>query len=63
MTFELLFKCIILGDSGKNILFTIENFSFSKSIYYLGVGKTCLMTQLKDKKFQSQHVPVSLDSY
>lgn len=48
--YSYLFKYIIIGDTGK----TKEFFVFFH-IFYLGVGKSCLLLQFIDKRFRQKH--------
>ena len=52
MSYAYLFKYIIIGDTGTNIKIHF----FSQLTYLLlGVGKSCLLLQFTDKRFQPVH--------
>ena len=48
MSYSYLFKYIIIGDTGKFFYFSIV-------LIHLGVGKSCLLLQFTDKRFQPVH--------
>lgn len=67
MSYAYLFKYIIIGDTGEqqqkksNVLLVcllkiirVYNF-FLLEFVYLGVGKSCLLLQFTDKRFQPVH--------
>ena len=51
MSYAYLFKYIIIGDTGIKAL----NISFASLHTFLGVGKSCLLLQFTDKRFQPVH--------
>lgn len=52
MSYSYLFKYIIIGDTGE----IEETFLFEPLfIFYSGVGKSCLLLQFTDKRFQPVH--------
>ena len=51
MSYAYLFKYIIIGDTGIKAL----NISFASLNTFLGVGKSCLLLQFTDKRFQPVH--------
>ena len=48
MSYSYLFKYIIIGDTGKIVF-------LQKIVLFLGVGKSCLLLQFTDKRFQPVH--------
>ena len=52
MSYAYLFKYIIIGDTGR-ILYKPS--CSRKSPHFLGVGKSCLLLQFTDKRFQPVH--------
>lgn len=42
MSYAFLLKYIIIGDSGSNV-------------FYVGVGKSCLLLQYTDKRYRDKH--------
>lgn len=58
MAYAYLFKYIIIGDTGKLQVFPvcISNFiNFFNILLTIGVGKSCLLLQFTDKRFQPVH--------
>lgn len=53
MAYAYLFKYIIIGDTGSKIvlLFFLRN----ERVRFSGVGKSCLLLQFTDKRFQPVH--------
>jgi hypothetical protein len=51
LPYKFLFKYIIVGDTGVHRV----SFSFTIPTFTLAVGKSCLLLQFTDKKFQPQH--------
>lgn len=47
--YSYLFKYIIIGDTGNINKFVVF------SIFYIGVGKSCLLLQFIDKRFRQKH--------
>ena len=52
MSYAYLFKYIVIGDTGKKQLEFHVNW---RNLFYLGVGKSCLLLQFTDKRFRQQH--------
>lgn len=48
MSYSYLFKYIIIGDTGKSLL--VDSWLID-----IGVGKSCLLLQFTDKRFQPVH--------
>jgi Ras-related protein Rab-2A len=48
MSYDYLFKYIIIGPSGKN-------FALIRLTFWAGVGKSCLLLQFTDKRFHTDH--------
>lgn len=48
MSYSYLFKYIIIGDTGRF-------FCLWKCLIFVGVGKSCLLLQFTDKRFQPVH--------
>ncbi len=55
MSYNYLFKYIIIGDTGTRFCVIYIFSSISSSYYSLGVGKSCLLLQFTDKRFQPVH--------
>ena len=51
MSYAYLFKYIIIGDTGMPVLTNNLNIS----VFVQGVGKSCLLLQFTDKRFQPVH--------
>ncbi|CAG2119056.1 unnamed protein product, partial [Medioppia subpectinata] len=54
MSYAYLFKYIIIGDTDINV-FTYISYPYNRMVYPLGVGKSCLLLQFTDKRFQPVH--------
>ena len=52
MSYAYLFKYIVIGDTGKKQLDLQVNWW---NLFYIGVGKSCLLLQFTDKRFRQQH--------
>lgn len=48
MSYSYLFKYIIIGDTGMYSMYLLF-------LIFLGVGKSCLLLQFTDKRFQPVH--------
>ena len=48
MSYSYLFKYIIIGDTGMYSMYVLL-------LIFLGVGKSCLLLQFTDKRFQPVH--------
>lgn len=58
MSYAYLFKYIIIGDTGKlaiNFSYLYDLKRFSTTYLLTGVGKSCLLLQFTDKRFQPVH--------
>lgn len=53
MSYSYLFKYIIIGDTGKLAILNLKQ--QSPYISSIGVGKSCLLLQFTDKRFQPVH--------
>ena len=54
MSYAYLFKYIIIGDTGKNSRESLR-WQYKYSSFIAGVGKSCLLLQFTDKRFQPVH--------
>lgn len=53
MSYAYLFKYIIIGDTGMSDLDSSRY--YNTVIFFTGVGKSCLLLQFTDKRFQPVH--------
>ena len=54
MSYTYLFKYIIIGDTGESMI-ALHWWTHSLALLSLGVGKSCLLLQFTDKRFQTVH--------
>jgi len=54
MSYAYLFKYIIIGDTGNICQFNFD-FHLGSISVFLGVGKSCLLLQFTDKRYQPLH--------
>ena len=57
MSYTYLFKYIIIGDTGRCCA-TRHSFRYDDNVFclaFVGVGKSCLLLQFTDKRFQPVH--------
>ena len=55
MSYAYLFKYIIIGDTGNNICQFNFDFHLGSISVFLGVGKSCLLLQFTDTRYQPLH--------
>lgn len=55
MSYAYLFKYIIIGDTGVWSCFNRYSADINLNIVIKGVGKSCLLLQFTDKRFQPVH--------
>jgi Ras-related protein Rab-2A len=55
MAYAYLFKYIIIGDTGRLFVSLIIAIETPFSLVIEGVGKSCLLLQFTDKRFQPVH--------
>ena len=57
MAYAYLFKYIIIGDTGSKIVLLFFFFETRRNerVRFSGVGKSCLLLQFTDKRFQPVH--------
>ena len=55
MSYSYLFKYIIIGDTGRSLTVVQQTQKINRYMYCTGVGKSCLLLQFTDKRFQTVH--------